>query len=216
MTPTACVQLCLEKSLSYAYLRAGHLCFCHIDPPAPPPGGLVLLENLCSTPCSGNPGLHCGGDAFDAVYEVITPDYVPPAFDLSLPTTVNTFTNFSLSLTELPGNTYMIDFDNGVTMKSTRSLIEFAYPLPGTYRITASAYTSGYYERTLLSVEKDIEVQLGLAATFECTAAVETTETVECILNVQESSQYDYEVDFLNGEAVVTGTLEGRLIVRTL
>ncbi len=66
MTPTRCIRSCADNGFEYAGLQYGSQCFCGNSH-----GRYGRIDaNNCSMPCSGNPGLMCGGTWANSVFRV--------------------------------------------------------------------------------------------------------------------------------------------------
>ena len=205
MTPEVCTTLCGQSSVKYALLKGGTQCYCADTLPSV---GEDIADNLCDQPCSGKPGLKCGGIKQVAVYEA-KGTYSTPTFTLTIPTTVNLGENVSFSVSALPENDYTIDFGNGQTMRSFTTDMFFAFPTAGKFVVRASATTSEYGEPVLVSAETEVEVKVPVVSSFVCPSAVETTEEFECTLDLIQSSNADLTLDFFSGIATKSDSVTG-------
>ena len=212
MTPEVCTTLCGQSLMTYALLKAGTQCYCA---DALPSVGDNIADNLCGRPCSGKPGLKCGGTKHVAVYKALG-TYATPTFTLTIPTTVNLGENVSFSVSALPESDYTIDFGNGQTMRSFQTDMFFAFPTAGKFMVRASATTSEYGEPVLVSAETEVEVKVPVVSSLVCPSAVETSEEFECTLNLIQSSNADFTLDFFGGIATSSDSVAGTYIVITM
>lgn len=207
MTPEICTKICGEKgSRQYALVKAGTQCFCGVELPSVTVDE-VIHDALCSIPCPGNPGLPCGGVEHVAVYEVKGTS--SSAFKLTTPAKVNVFTNFSFSVSELPEKDYFVDFGNGAALRSSETLMHYAFPSPGKYNVHAWSKTGSYGEPVLVFSASEVEVFVPISASWQCPPAVETSQTFECTLDVLQGSDSNFNVDFYDGKATLTGAIYG-------
>ena len=58
LTPTRCIKACQKEGFSFAGVQAGKECYCGNT--APPEDKIVDMME-CSSPCSGDSSLKCGG-----------------------------------------------------------------------------------------------------------------------------------------------------------
>ena len=207
MSPEVCATLCGQNSMTYAYLKAGTQCYCANTFPASSLGQNVA-DNLCAIPCSGKPGLSCGGIAHVAVYDARR-TYSVPAFTLTIPATVNIGENVSFSVSPLPESDYSIDFGNGQTMRSFTADMFFTFLTAGTFKVRASAMTSQYGELMPVSAEADVDVKAPVVSYVVCPPAVEAQEEFECSMDLIQSPNADITVDFFGGVATITNTVLG-------
>lgn len=199
MTPEVCTTLCGRSGNLFAHLKAGTQCYCSALPP-PASSGDNIAENLCDVPCSGKPGLSCGGIGYAAVYSALkTSDYVYPSFTLTIPSVVNLGENVSFSVSALPESNYFIDFGNGDTMRSRKTDMFYTFATAGKFTVRASSVTSEYGEPSFVSAEAEVLVKLPLVATLVCPPTVETNEEFECTLDVIQSSNVGLSLDFFDG-----------------
>ena len=212
MTPEVCTTLCGQSLMTYALLKAGTQCYCAETLPSV---GDNIADNLCGQPCSGKPGLKCGGTKHVAVYKALG-TYATPTFTLTIPTTVNLGENVSFSVSALPESDYTIDFGNGQTMRSFQTDMFFAFPTAGKFMVRASATTSEYGEPVLVSAETEVEVKVPVVSSLVCPSAVETSEEFECTLNLIQSPNADFTLDFFGGVATSSDSVAGTYIVITM
>jgi hypothetical protein len=205
MTPEVCTPICAQSGTTYAYLKAGTQCYCGNT--LPDSAGNIA-ENLCGIPCSGKPGLSCGGIDYVAVYQTLG-TYNIPAFTLTIPTTVNLGENVSFSVSPLPESDYSIDFGNGQTMRSFKTDMFFAFLTAGKFNVRASAVTSEYGEPVSVSAGTEIEVKVPVVSSLRCPPAVEISEEFECTLDVIQSSNADFTLDFFGGIATKSDSAKG-------
>ena len=213
MTPEACTTLCGQNSLTYAYLKAGTQCYCLNAMPSA--AGANIADNLCDIPCSGKPGLSCGGIDHVDVYDA-SGSYSVPTFTLTIPATVNIGENVSFSVSALPESDYLIDFGNGQTMRSFKTDMFFTFLAAGIYKVRASAMTSEYGEPMFVTAEADVEVKVPIVSSLVCPPAVETSEEFECTLELTQTSNADYTLDFFAGIATKSDSAKGMLVVIVL
>ena len=188
-------------------VKAGTQCFCGTALPDVT-AGEVIDDALCSIPCSGNPGLSCGGIDYVAVYEV--KGTFSPALTLTIPAKVNVFTNFSLGVTQLPEDDYFVDFDNGVVLRSSETSMNFAFPLRGKYNVHAWSKTGEHGGPVLVSSIAAVEVVTPVSISVQCPPAVETSESFNCTMNVFQSSDEEFTLNLYDGKAAIFGTIGGR------
>lgn len=208
MTPEICTTLCGQSSKFYALLKAGTQCFC--DNAEPSSGTGVIADNLCGTPCSGKPGLSCGGIGYFAVYSVsVESIYNTPSFSLTIPAKVNLGANVSLSVSPLPESDYSVDFDNGMTIRSFKTDMYFAFLTPGKFNVRAWSMTSEHGEPALVSAETEVEVVVPVVASLVCPSAVEAQEEFECSFDVIQSSDAQFTLDFFGTISTRTDSVKG-------
>ncbi|XP_028406520.1 polycystin-1-like isoform X2 [Dendronephthya gigantea] len=208
MTPEVCTTLCAQRA-THAYLKAGTQCFCSNAVP-PTAQGETIAENLCGVPCSGKPGLFCGGVEYVSVYKG-KGSYSPPSFALTIPSAVNLGENVSFSVSPLPESDYHIDFGNGQTMRSFKSNMFFVFATAGKFTVRATAMTSGYGEPVEVSAEVLVQVKVPVVASLKCPTAVETNEEFECVFDLVQSPNAALTLDFFGGVATVTDTIQETL-----
>ncbi len=208
MSPEVCTTLCGQSSMTYAFLKAGTQCYCA----AALPISNEVPENLCGIPCSGKAGLSCGGIGHVAIYEA-KGTYNIPTFTLTIPATVNLGENVSFSVSPLPESDYSIDFGNGQTMRSFKTDMFFAFLTAGTFKVRASAMTSEYGEPVSVSAEAVVEVKVATVSSLVCPSAVETQEEFECTLDVIQSSNADFTLDFFGSIATKSDSVKGMCVM---
>ena len=213
MTPEICTTLCAPRSI-YAYLKAGTQCFCSNAVPVTV-AGATIAENLCGVPCSGKPGLFCGGVDYVSVYKG-KGSYSPPSFDLTIPSAVNLGENVSFSVSPLPESDYHIDFGNGQTMRSFKPSMYFVFATAGKFTVRATAMTSGYGEPVQVSAEVVVEVKVPVVASLVCPTAVESGEEFECAFGLVQSPNAALALDFFGGVTTKTDTIKGACVVKYL
>ena len=207
MTPGICTRLCGEAGKQYAMVKAGTQCFCGTALPDVA-AGEVIDDALCSVPCSGNPGLSCGGIDYVAVYEV--KGTFSPALTLTIPAKVNVFTNFSLGVTQLPEDDYFVDFDNGVVLRSPKTSMNYAFQSSRKYNVHAWSKTGEHGGPVLVSSIAAVEVVTPVSISVQCPPAVETSESFNCTMNVFQSSDEEFTLNLYDGKAAIFGTIGGR------
>ena len=209
MTPEVCMTICGQSSKTYAVLKAGTQCYC-ID--TLPTFDDTIADSLCGIPCSGKPGLDCGGIEYVSIYEA-QGTYSTPSFTLTIPTTVNLGENVSFSVSSLPESDYSIDFGNGQTLRSFKPDMYFIFLTAGKFNVRATATTSQYGEPMSVSSEVEVEVKVPTVSSLLCPSAVENGEEVECTLDVIQSSNADMNLDFFGGIAAKSDSVKGTLIM---
>ena len=208
MSPEVCTTLCGQSSMTYAFLKAGTQCYCA----AAAPISNTVPEHLCGIPCSGKAGLSCGGIGHVAIYEA-KGTYNIPTFTLTIPATVNLGENVSFSVSPLPESDYSIDFGNGQTMRSFKTDMFFAFLTAGTFKVRASAMTSEYGEPVSVSAEAVVEVKVATVSSLVCPSAVETQEEFECTLDLIQSSNADFTLDFFGSIATKSDSVKGMCVM---
>jgi hypothetical protein len=194
--------------MTYAFLKAGTQCYCA----AAVSISNTVPEHLCGIPCSGKAGLSCGGIGHVAIYEA-KGTYNIPTFTLTIPATVNLGENVSFSVSPLPESDYSIDFGNGQTMRSFKTDMFFAFLTAGTFKVRASAMTSEYGEPVSVSAEAVVEVKVATVSSLVCPSAVETQEEFECTLDLIQSSNADFTLDFFGSIATKSDSVKGMCVM---
>ena len=206
MTPGICTRLCGEAGKQYAMVKAGTQCFCGTALPDVT-AGEVIDDALCSISCSGNPGLSCGGIDYVAVYEV--KGTFSPALTLTIPAKVNVFTNFSLGVTQLPEDDYFVDFDNGVVLRSPKTSMNYAFQSSRKYNVHAWSKTGEHGGPVLVSSIAAVDVVTPISISVQCPPAVETLESFNCTMDVFQSSDKEFTLNFYDGKEITPGIITG-------
>lgn len=193
LQPYDCATTCGYLGYRYAALQAGSFCFCANS------YGTHGNSSACSTPCSGNPALICGGDQANTVYNAsgYLRNFVLNVRPRDLK--LFEFANVSAIFANDTGSELPSKFDIGDgsgASPALRSPLRFRSTRWGLIKITAQLNTTGPPTKA----EQVVKINSPITRTrVSCPLVVRTTEHWMCRVDIFQGTESQASWQFQNG-----------------
>ncbi|XP_070579639.1 polycystin-1-related protein-like [Ptychodera flava] len=192
LTPGLCIELCGEQGFKYSGLQQGELCFCGNSYGSYGNGD----PSDCSSFCSGDDAITCGGTMFNDVYksaEAIIGFHILPFQDY-----LSTYSNVPVVTNASAGSDVFYSFElsdgNSIWPTDDGEVVHYFFRRPGKFAIQATGVDRW---STVIkdTVTVDVETPVG-NITFACPDANEINTVFICDIEIDQGTNMSATVNF--------------------